>query len=154
VKFRIAVMAAVFVACLAPSTALAGANPNNHGHHYHYGWINHRTPPATNPGPNPVSAGGGSTSSGPGAKSLIATAVPAALSPEAPSAIVPGTPELVPSGSIVTTAEPLVPGRNLWLVTILLAAAVSASVTLAVLAIGRGGHFVIRRALAPAGSTV
>jgi hypothetical protein len=154
VKFRIAVTAAVFVVCLAPSTALAAANPNNHGHHYHYGWINHRTPPSTNPGQAPAPAGGGSTSSGPSTKSLIANAVPASLSVQAPSAIVPGTAALVPSGGIVTTVEPLVPGRNLWLVAVLLAAVVAANVTLAVLAAGRGGHFVIRRALAPAGSTV
>jgi hypothetical protein len=52
--FRAGLLAAV-VACvlgLAPSTVLADANPNNHGHHY--GQLKHRLapPPVTNPPPS------------------------------------------------------------------------------------------------------
>jgi len=155
VKFRFAVIAAVFVACLAPSTALAAANPSNHGHHYHYGWIHHHSPPpSTNPGPATAPTGGGTTSSGPNIKSFVATVVPAALAPQAPTVIAPQAPSLVAPRDVVKTAQPLDASRNLWLVAILLAAVVAANVTLVVLATGRAGHYVIRRTFAPVGITV
>ncbi len=141
-KFRFAVIAAVFVACLAPSTALADANPNNNGNHYHYGWVNHHSPPSA-----PV----GGAANGPNPNSLIATIVPPALAPQAPTVVPPETPVLVPPGDIVTTAQPLAAGGNVWLVAILLAAVLAANVTLAVLATARGGHYAIRRSLAPVG---
>jgi len=55
---------------------------------------------------------------------------------------------------VIPTAQPLLAGRNAWLVAILLATLVAANITLAVLAASRGGHFALRRALAPAGIRV
>ena len=42
-----AFLAAVFAVVLDPKLRRgADANPNNQGHHYHFGWINHHSPPA------------------------------------------------------------------------------------------------------------
>jgi len=62
--FRAGPLAAV-VACvvgLAPTTVLADANPNNHGHHY--GQLKHRLapPPVTNPTPSSIPATTSATS--------------------------------------------------------------------------------------------
>jgi hypothetical protein len=138
-------LAAVFVAALAPSVALADANPNNQGHHYHYGWVHHHSPP---PAPAPGPSGGGKTT---GPKNTIVAVVPAALPPQAPTVLTPVAPVLAPPRDIVTTAQPIAMGRDLWLVAIILAAVVAATITLAVLAVGRGGHYAIRRTLAPVG---
>jgi hypothetical protein len=147
VKLRFAVMAACVVACLAPSTVLAAANPNNHGHHYHYGWVNHHSPPPTpKPAPPPHPGGGGTT----GVTNDFA-GVPAAAVPQAPSVIPPTLPVFQPPSSITTTVAPLALAQNVWLVAILLAAAVAVNVVFAVWAAGRGGHVALRRALAPVG---
>jgi hypothetical protein len=158
VKFRSAglwapVLAAVFAIVLTPSSVLADANPSNHGHHYHFGWVNHHSPP---PAPQPLpQPGGGTTTTGP-TNSIVAVVVPAdvaAQAPQAPTVVPPETPVLGPR-DVVTTAQPILAARNLWLVAILLAAVVAVNVTLAVLAVGRGGHLAIKRTLAPVGIRV
>jgi hypothetical protein len=142
-------LAAVFVAALAPRVALADAYPNNHGHHYHHGWVHHHSPPSrTHPAPAPGPSGGGKTT---GPKNTIVAVMPAALTPQAPTVIPPETPVLAPAGRIVTTAEPVDVGRDLWLVAIILATVLAGAVTLGVLTVGRGGHYAIRRTLAPIG---
>ena len=150
-KIRFAVIAAVFVACLAPSTALADVGPNNPGHHYHYGWIHKNPPPPANPGPATTRGGGGATSSGQNTTSFIAAAVPTSLAPQAPAIAPLVAPALVAPRDIVTTAEPVVPSRDVWLVAILLAALVAANVAALVWLVGRAGHYTIRRTLAPVG---
>jgi len=157
VKFRLAglcapVVAAVFAIALTPSSVLADANPNNHGHHYHYGWANHHSPP---PAPAPPPGGGPGTS---GPHNSIVAAVPVALTGQAPTdlapaAVPPETPVLAPP-DLVPTAQPVLARSNAWLVAILLATLVAANVTLLVLAASRGGHFALRRALAPVGIRV
>ena len=159
-KFRLAglcapVLAAVFAIVLTPASVLAEANPNNHGHHYHYGWVNHHSPPpAPTPAPQP---GGGPSTTGP--HNTIVAAVPAVLTgqapaEQAPAAVPPETPVLAPLPDLVPTAQPVLAGRNAWLVAILLATLVAANVTLLVLAASRGGHYALRRTLAPVGIRV
>lgn len=162
-KFRIAglcapFVAAVFAIVLTPSAVLADANPSNHGHHYHFGWVHHHSPP---PAPQPLpQPGGGTTTTGP-TNSIVAVVVPANVAPanvapqalQAPTVVPPETPVLGPP-DVVTTAQPILAARNLWLVAILLATVVAVNVTLAVLAAGRGGHLAIKRALAPVGIRV
>jgi hypothetical protein len=150
VKFRLVglcapFLAAVFAIVLTPSAVLADANPSNHGHHYHYGWVNHHSPPPT-PAPTPL-PGGGTTTTGP-KSSIVAVVVPANVAPQAPAVVPPEAPALGPT-AVVTTAQPLPDARNAWLVAILLATFVAANVTLAVLALGRGGHLALTRTLAP-----
>lgn len=152
-KFRYAglwapLLAAVFAVVLTPSVALAAPNPNNNGHHYHYGWINHHSPPPA-PAPNP---GGGPGTNGP--SNSIVTVVSAAVGPQAPTVIPPDTPVLGPPAGMVATAQPVLEGRNAWLVAILLATLVAAIVTLAVLAAGRAGHYAITRTFASVGIRV
>ena len=159
-KFRLAgvcapVLAAVFAIVLTPASVLAEANPANHGHHYHFGWVNHHSPP---PAPAPQS-GGGSASTGPSTtgphNSFVAVVTAAAPAGQAPTVVPPDQPVLAPPPDLVIpTAQPLLAGRNAWLVAILLATVVAANITLAVLAASRGGHFALRRALAPAGIRV
>jgi len=160
VKFRSAglcapLLAAVFAIVMTPATVLADANPNNHGHHYHYGWVNHHSPPAP---PAPVPQPGGGPSTG-GPHNSIVAAVPAALSGQAPAGQAPavGPPEapvVAPLPDVVPTAQPVLAGPNAWLVAILLATLVAANVTLLVLAASRGGHYALRRTLAPVGIRV
>jgi len=158
VKFRLAglcapVLAAVFAIVLTPASVLADANPSNHGHHYHFGWVNHHSPP---PAPAPQPGGAPSTN---GLHNSIVAAVPADLTGQTPAGQVPdvvppGTPALAPPPDLVPAAQPLPSSSNAWLVAILLATLVAANVTLLVLASSRGGHFALRRALAPVGIRV
>ena len=134
-------LAALFAVVLMPTSALADANPNNHGHHYHLGWVNHHSPPA--PAPQP---GGGPGTTGP--KNSIVGVVRAAVNPQAPTGT-SETPVIAPPAGMVASAQPVPAVRNLWLVAILLATVLAANVTLAVLAAGRGGHYAIGRTLAP-----
>jgi len=151
VKLRFAVMAACVVTCLAPATVLAAANPSNHGHHYHYGWANHHSlPPAPAPAPTPNPFGGGWTGATTSLTNEVA-GVSVAAAPQAPGVIPPALPVLQPPGSITTSAVQLQPLQNVWLVAILLAAALAAGVTLAVWVAGRGAHLAMRRTLAPVG---
>lgn len=136
-------LAAVFAVVLTPSSALADANPNNHGHHYNFGWINHHSPPA--PAPTPKPGGGGTVPSGP--KSSIVLVLPVAIAQAGGTVTVPETPVVAPPAGMVATTQLLPDVRNLWLVAILLATVLAANITLAVLAAGRGGHYAIRRAL-------
>jgi hypothetical protein len=139
-------MAACIVSCLAPATVLADANPNNHGHHYHYGWAKHHSPTPT---PTSHPSGGGT-----GVTSYIA-GVPAAVPPQAPVTGIPPTlPELQPPGTITTTASLIPSVPDAWLVAILLGTVLAANVALGVWAAGRGGHFALRRVLAPVGITL
>ena len=154
-KLLVALMAALVLACLAPAAVLADANPNNNGNHYHYGWLKHKTPPpppAPVPVPVPVPPTGGGThqtphgAPGAGPSNLTVAAPPAAQQPpvDAPA----GSLIEQPSGSIITTAQPLPSPQNVWLVAILTAFAAAAAVTSAVWATGRSGHFGLSRALA------
>lgn len=152
-KLLVALMAALALACLAPAAVLADANPNNNGNHYHYGWFKHKTPPPPPPAPVPVPAttGGGTHQTphgapGAGPSNLTVAAPPAAQQPpvDAPA----GSLIEQPSGSIVTTAQPLPSPQNVWLVAILTAFAAAAAVTSAVWATGRTGHFGLSRVLA------
>jgi hypothetical protein len=140
--------AAFFAVVLTPTSALADANPNNHGHHYHLGWVNHHSPPAPAPAPKP---GGGPATTGP--KNSIVAVVQAAGKPQA-STLNPETPFVAPPAGLVTTAQPAPAVRNLWLVAILLATVLAANVTLAVMAASRGGHYAIVRTFAPVGIRV
>jgi len=159
VKFRLAglcapLFAAVFAIVLTPATVLADANPNNHGHHYHFGWVNHHSPPTPTPAPQP---GGGPSTTGP--HNSIVAALPAALTGQAPAAqapavVPPEAPVVAPLPDVVPTAQPVLAGRDAWLLAILLATLVAANVTLLVLAASRGGHYALRRTLAPVGIRV
>jgi len=159
VKFRSAglcapLLAAVFAIVLTPATVLADANPNNHGHHYHFGWANHHSPPPPTPAPQP---GGGPSTTGP--HNSIVAALPAALTGQAPAAqapavVPPEAPVVAPLPDVVPTAQPVLAGRDAWLLAILLATLVAANVTLLVLAASRGGHYALRRTLAPVGIRV
>jgi len=158
VKFRYAGLcapffAALFAVVLTPSSVLADANPNNHGHHYHYGWVHHHSPPPPAPTPQP---GGGPATNGL-KNSIVAVApaavAPAAAAPQGPTVSAPDLPVVAPP-DIVPAARPLPAGRDVWLVAILLAAFVAANVAAIVLLTGRGGHYAIRRALAPLGIRV
>lgn len=144
------VFAAVFAVVLAPSSVLAEANPNNHGHHYHYGWVHHHSPPPV-PAPAPQLGGGPGTT---GAHNSIVAVAPVAIAPQAPTVVPPETPVLAPPPDMVVTVQSVLAARNLWLVAILLATLVAVNVTLAVVAVGRGGHFAIKRSLAPLGIRV
>jgi hypothetical protein len=152
VNLRFAVMAACVVACLTPTTALAAANPSNHGHHYHFGWANHHQlpAPAPAPAPKPGPSVGGQTF---GVGNQIAGA-PAAAAPEAPVAAIP-LPTVLPPGATVNTSSELIPAvPNAWLVAILLGTLLAANVALGVWLAGRGGHYALRRGLAPVGVRV
>jgi hypothetical protein len=162
VKFRSAglcapLLAAVFAIVLTPASVLADANPNNHGHHYHYGWVNHHSPlPAPAPAPAPQPGGGSSTS---GPHNSFVAVVPADLAGQAPAGqapavVPPEAPVVAPLPDVVPTAQPVLAGPNAWLVAILLATLVAANVTLLVLAASRGGHYALRRTLAPVGIRV
>ena len=157
-KFRLVglcgpILAAVFAIVLTPASVLAEANPDNHGHHYHFGWVNHHSPLST---PAPQPGGGPSTT---GAHNSIVAVVTAALAgqapgEQAPAVVPPETPVLGPPPDVVPTAQPILVGRNAWLVAILLATLVAANVTLLVLAASRGGHYALQRTLAPVGLRV
>ncbi len=154
-KFRLAglcapLFAAVFAIVLTPASVLADANPSNHGHHYHFGWVNHHSPPPA-PAPAPQPGGGPSTT---GNHNSIVAVVPAALAGQAPAVIPPETPVLAPPPDMIVAGQSALAGRNAWLVAILLATLVAVNVTLAVLAASRGGHFALRRTLAPVGIRV
>jgi len=145
-------LAAVFAIVLTPTSVLAYANANNHGHHYHFGWVNHHSPPpGPAPAPPPKPGVGPSTT---GLHNSIVAVVPAALAGQAPAVVPPETPVLAPPLDMTATAQPVLAGRNAWLVAILLATLVAANVTLAVLAASRAGHFALRRTLAPVGIRV
>jgi len=79
--------------------------------------------------------------------------VTADVATQAPAVVPPETPVLGPT-AVVTAAQPLPDVPNAWLVAILLAMFVAADVTLAVLALGRGGHLALTRTLAPVGLRV
>ena len=148
---RFAVMAACVAACLAPTTALADANPNNHGNHFHYGWVNHHSPPppAPNPTPNPAPNPGPPGGNTDGVSSDVA-GPPAALS-QAPAGVAPDLPVVQPPAVITTTVVAIPSVPDAWLVAILLGSALAAGVAAAVWLTGRGGHVALRRALAPMG---